>query len=256
MQRSLLLNSLVLSLLTLTPGCTSAIDAETAARFQAAEAAFVQARSEQEFLAVAGQYQQILDSGFRSGAILYNQGNAFLKAKQPGRAIAAYQQAKRYRPNDPLLDSNLRTALSQTVTEQPAPIFSRLLFWQDWISYGGKFACTTVLLMVAVACWFASRVVAWPILGRLGIVAAALTVLAFLSTGYDWYSFEFVRHGVVVVDRIVARKGAAESYDPAFTEALPEGTQFVVTETVADWLHINIGSAGNGWVHQDSVVIY
>ena len=28
----------------------------------------------------------------------YNQGNAWMRAKQPGRAIAAYRQAQRYRP--------------------------------------------------------------------------------------------------------------------------------------------------------------
>ena len=133
MQRSLLLNLLVIPGLVFAPGCMAAIDAETASRFQAAESAFASARSENDFLAVAGQYQQILDSGFRSGAILYNQGNAFLKAKQPGRAIAAYQQAKRYRPNDPLLDSNLRTAFRQTGIEPDTSILSRLLFWQDWI---------------------------------------------------------------------------------------------------------------------------
>jgi len=256
MQRSLFLNVLVIPWLAFAPGCSAAIDAETASRFQSAESAFAAAKSEQDFLAVAGQYQQILDSGFCSGAILYNQGNAFLKAKQPGRAIAAYQQAKRYRPNDPLLDSNLRTAFRQTGIEPTNSILSRLLFWQNWISYGGKFVWTTVLLLTAIVCWFLARIVGRPYLRRIEIAATALTILALLSTGYDWYRFEFIQHGVVVIDQVVARKGAAESNDPAFTEALPEGTQCVVTETVADWHHITIVNAGNGWVPKSSLVTY
>ena len=55
-------------------------------------------------------YQSLLDRGIRSGAILYNQGNAFMKAGHRGQAIAAYLEAKRYLPRNPYLDANLRFA--------------------------------------------------------------------------------------------------------------------------------------------------
>ena len=188
------------------------------ALFQAAEQSFVAAKSEDEFLAVAGQYQQILDSGFRSGAVLYNQGNAFLKAGQPGRAIAAYRQAKRFRPGDPLLDSNLRTALSQTGVEDRPSIVDRLLFWQGWISYGSKFMWSTIFLGAAVLCFVLSQLMAKRLMLKVGIAFALITTLSIISTGYDWYRFDVLRHGVIVADSVVARKGAAESYDAAFTE--------------------------------------
>lgn len=255
MIRLLIFNSLAVCLALIT-GCSTTIDTDNASRFQDAEQAFVSAESSDDYLAVASQYQQILDSGFRSGAILYNQGNAFLKANQPGRAIAAYRQAKRFRPGDPLLDSNLRSALSKTGTTETPSIVQRLLFWQNWISYGGKFVLTTVLLGFAVACFVAAQMAARRMLVRAGIICGVLTVVSLLSTGLDWYRFDFVKQGVVISDQLIARKGAADSYDAAFTEPLPEGTEFVVTETVMDWIHIQVGSAGNGWVPKNSVVVY
>ena len=38
----------------------------------------------------AAKAQEILDAGVTSGVVLYNQGNAFMRAGQTGRAIACY----------------------------------------------------------------------------------------------------------------------------------------------------------------------
>ena len=56
-------------------------------------------------------YQAILDRGYVSGVVLYNQGNAFMRAGQRGRAVAAYRQARRYLGPDPFLEANLAYAL-------------------------------------------------------------------------------------------------------------------------------------------------
>ena len=92
-------------------GCASAPDLQTSRQFQEIEQAFTEARSPKEFEQVAGRYQQLIDDGLQSGAVLYNQGNAWMRAGQTGRAIACYRQAQRFRPNDPYLSANLQHAL-------------------------------------------------------------------------------------------------------------------------------------------------
>ena len=92
-------------------GCGRGVDFEAAHAFQQAQTAFDQAASPEDFLKVAGMYQSILDRGLVSGAVLYNQGNAMMRAGERGRAIAAYREATRYRPTDPYLQANLRYAL-------------------------------------------------------------------------------------------------------------------------------------------------
>ena len=84
--------------------------------FQAAQQAFDKAQTPDDFLRAASLYQEILDAGLVSGAVLYNQGNAFLRGGHRGRAIACYRQAQRYRPRDPWLDHNLRCALGPGYT--------------------------------------------------------------------------------------------------------------------------------------------
>ena len=51
----------------------------------------------------------------------YNLGNAYFRAGEYGRAIAAYRKAKPYRPRDPYLEANLRQALSVAPGRLPEP---------------------------------------------------------------------------------------------------------------------------------------
>ena len=82
--------------------------------------------------------QEILDRGLLSGAVLYNQGNAFMRAGQRGRAIAAYRQARRYlgpiRSWRPIWPTPWEISPARR-----RPLVEHLLFWQDWISYPAKF---------------------------------------------------------------------------------------------------------------------
>ena len=79
-------------------GCARNLDPRLAQKFQAAQTAFDQAAKPQDFVKVAAMYQEMIDDGAVSGAVFYNQGNAWMRAKQPGRAIAAYRQAAAISP--------------------------------------------------------------------------------------------------------------------------------------------------------------
>ncbi len=238
-------------------GCSPSVDLEVARAFQEAQKTFDEADSPEDFLRAAGLYQSILDRGVVSGVVLYNQGNAYMRAGRRGRAIAAYRQAQRYRPRDPYLESNLSFALG---TENPAgrrrPVVEYLLFWQDWLSYPEKArltaAAAVVTFVLAVAGLFWHR----RLLTRLAIGVLALTLLLAFSTGYDWYRYDYVVHGVVVQDEVIARKGNAASYEPAFTEALTEGTEFRLVEARGDWLLIRLPGGQEGWVERGAVVVY
>ena len=82
-------------------GCGQIASLETARAFQQAQEVFDRAQSPDDYLKAAARYQSIRESGVVSGAVLYNQGNAYMRAGQRGRAIAAYREALRYRPRTP-----------------------------------------------------------------------------------------------------------------------------------------------------------
>ena len=253
-----ILGLLLASLLPLASGCTAAPEGELVRKYQRALETFDQAAAPADYLRSAALYQEILDRGVVSGALLYNQGNALMRAGQRGRAIACYRQALAYRPRDPQLRANLQLALGPGVAIQPPRmLLDYVFFWQDWISYPGKVQATAGLASVAFALGILALFVPpRRLFRRTGWGVLALTVILAGSTVYDWYRFERIEHGVVIQTEVVARKGNAESYDPAFTEPLKEGTEFQVLERRGTWVQIELAGGIAGWVPQAAVTTF
>lgn len=237
-------------------GCGRSVDPNLYAKFERAQQAFDRADSPEQFMRAAALYQEILDAGVVSGAVLYNQGNAFMRAGERGRAVACYRQAQRYRPRDPYLEANLRNALGGNVAESRKPLVEYLLFWQDWISYSNKFSLSTLCALLTF-CLAVVSLYRWPTaLRRVAGVALCLTLVLAVSAVYDWYRFTHIKHGVVAVEEVVARKGDGESYQPAFTDPLGAGTEFVVLEQRNNWVRVRLDGAEDGWVPRADVVVY
>jgi tetratricopeptide (TPR) repeat protein len=238
-------------------GCGRQASLEIALDFQRAQEAFDNARSADDYLKAANLYGSIRERGIVSAAVLYNQGNALMRAGRRGRAIAAYREALRYRPRDPNLAANLRFALDSDQIHTRGSLLEYVFFWQNWLGYGEKFvlAAVAVLLTFAVAVaglwlpprrfWF------WSTVGGLTV-----TSILIASAAYDWYRFDHLEHGVVVVPEIVARKGNGESYEPAFADPLAEGTQFIVADRRGDWLLIQLDDTPPAWIPESSAVLY
>jgi hypothetical protein len=244
---------LILSLLILS-GCARSFDSRLAQKFQAAQTAFDRATKPEEFVKVAAMYQEMIDDGAVSGAVFYNQGNAWMRAGQPGRAVASYRQSQRYRPRIPYLDENLKTALGHDVS---TPVIETILFWQNWLSYPEKFygaaAATLLTFCFAAIMLFTSRRRLWR---RLVLAGAVISALMIVSAAYDWYRFDYVVRGVITQADVVARKGNAESYEPALNEKLSEGTEFRLLERRGDWLLIRLPGGQEGWVMDRMAVTY
>ena len=239
-------------------GCALRPDLEVSRKFQEAQAIFDSAASPADFLHAAAVYQEILDSGVDSGAVLFNQGNALMRAGQTGRAIAAYRQAERFRPGDPYLEANLQYALGNAPEETAAarPLFEYVLFWQDWIGYAGKFrllgaAAVATFLLACIGLFVSSRIPA-----RLAVAGLVATAVLAVSAAYDWNRFDHVKHGVVVENDVIARKGNNSSYQPAFTKPLEDGTEFTVQERRGDWLLIRLAGNQEGWIEDKTAVVY
>jgi tetratricopeptide (TPR) repeat protein len=242
--------------LVLAPGCMQGLDAGMVQKFQAAQAAFDRAKTPADFQKAALMYQELIEDGAVSGAVYYNEGNAWMRANQPGRAIAAYRQAQRYEPRDPYLEANLQYALGPAAPTG-RPIVETLMFWQNWLSYPEKFyaaaVCAGLTFLIAVAALFT----AWQqLVRRLLLAGAVVTIVAIVSAGYDWYRFDYVTHGVITQADVVARKGNAESYEPALNEQLGEGTEFRLLESRGDWLLIRLGGGQEGWIPGGAAVTY
>jgi len=254
-------NLTAILLVTLQIGCGTAPDLESAREFQDVESAFAAAATSDEFSRVAARYDQLQSSGLVSGVVFFNQGNAWMRAGHPGRAIAAWRQAQRYRPRDPYLKANLENALNKCGSTSPLAlddgVAGYLFFWQDWLSYPEKFLLTSVFLLTMCLISLAGRfAVSDTLRKRLTVCSGVLCVLVALSCVRDWQRFDRTIHGVVIQAGVEARKGNSETYEPAFTEPLSAGAEFVVLEQRADWCNIQLHELGTAWVQARDVVIY
>ena len=252
----LIIPPLMVALCVFFSSCGSGPDKAVSRKLQEAQAAFLDAESPDDFLQVAALYREVLDRGFVNGAVLFNQGNAYMRAGQKGCAVAAYRQASRYRARDEYLKSNLELALGQNASPTSRSLVDHVFFWQEWLSFPEKVeaataACAVTLLFALIGLVWRPRglrrALAWVVL------IAALLLVA--SAALDWYRHDVIRHGVVVVDEVIARKGNADSFAPAFSEPLGEGAEFTLREERKNWLHIEL-DAGSGWIEKHHAALY
>jgi len=225
-------------------GCNG-VPPERVQTFQEALSAYEAGKYRQS----AALYERLIDQGVRSGTIYYNLGNSWARADEPIRAVAAYYLAKRYIPNDPHLNANLRAVLTSNGGTPPPEksLIGSLFFWQDWVGYPAKIHVSILL----AALTFAGGVLCLYRRSkglRRGIIGLAVfTAIALASAGYDWYRFEGVERIIVTTDAL-PRKGNSEHYEPAFLSPIPFGTLAIVLDERSGWYSLRFPNGQEGWL--------
>ncbi len=204
------------------------------------------------FRRAAAGYQSIIDAGVHNGYLYYNLGNAHLQLNDVGRAIVNYRRAERFIPGDARLRANLTYArsLRKNQIEQPAlgALSRSLLFWHHQTPLRWRFAG---LLAVYALFWAVLIVRTFVRRGgfRFVLVPLALLGLALAaSVSASWAAARGEQAGVVVADEVIVRKGNGEGYEPRFEQPLWPGVEFDIVEERADWLHIKLPDAREGWI--------
>jgi tetratricopeptide (TPR) repeat protein len=217
---------------------------------------FDAAKSPEGYRESAALLESLLADGFRNGAVYYNLGNAYFRAGEYGRSIAAYRKAKPYRPRDPYLEANLRHARSVApgrLPEPPPPWWRHVFFWTAWLSFPEKayasFAGFVLAAIVAGAALLLRRPRAYWLSAALVIVAAVLS----MDTGLAYAEIGWSRHGVVTQET-VARKGIGKDYEPAFDRPLKDGAEFTVLSENGDWIFAHFEGVGDGWLRREHTV--
>jgi tetratricopeptide (TPR) repeat protein len=245
--------ALPLLLIVLLGACRRAPPLDAVAAFEQANRALLEAKSPDDALRAAAGFESALALGGENGAVLHGLGNAWMKAGKRGRAIAAWRRALQYRPRDPFLQANLEQALGHRLSGEERPLLRTLLFWHDALSFPEKadllvgctaLACALFLLARAVP---RTRPFARPACGG----ATVLALLAATSYALAVRERDFTQHGVVAAGEAVARKGNAESFEPAFNEPMKDGAEFVVLERRGDWLRVRVRDGLEGWLPAD-----
>jgi len=234
------------------------VGADISSEFDAANKLYEQGK----FLEAAAAYEKLLQSGAPADAVYFNLGNAWFKAGQTGRAIAAWRLAERASPRDPSVRFNLQFARKRVIgSDTPTgPLWQRALgslTLNEW----------TVLTSVMLWIWFLLLALREfkPALRRVlsGYTATAglgALLLALGLAGAAALQFNN-RPAVVIVSEAIARTGPLD--EAKVLHKLRDGTEVVVLDekevTVGDkkqtWLQVRDYARRTGWVKGDQLSV-
>jgi tetratricopeptide (TPR) repeat protein len=212
-----------------------------------------------KFVDAANAYQQLAFSGQTSATVYYNLGNAWFKAGQLGRAVAAYRRAEALAPRDPNIRFNLNFARKQ-VTGSDAPLPAP---WQRWLS---RLTVNEWTVFASAAVWILFSLLIlreWRSPLRRSfrpyvITASAATILFVGVAGLAFYERARTHEAVVVTPQAIVRYGPIE--DSRVHYQLRDGSEVVVLDQkqlsqTESWLQVRDGSQRIGWLKRDQVVV-
>jgi tetratricopeptide (TPR) repeat protein len=209
---------------------------------------------EERYTDAAAEYERVLAGGVESGPLYFNLGNAYFKTGDVGRAVLAYERARRLMPADPDLQANLRFAREGAEPDAP-PLVARLLF-----PLATRLA-SDPLLRVASGLWIAVVLLATlrrlvPALDVLGRRATAgfgvLLLIVATSAAYRVLAIELPSWAVVV-----APQGATVRFEPSasgtahFTTTA--GAKLRVLTARDQWAQVERADGTRGWIAADAI---
>jgi hypothetical protein len=137
--------------------------------------------AEGHYADAAARYEALLEREGYSAPVLFDLGNAYLRANQPARALLAYERARLLAPRDPAIARNLAQAEAAAGVEDHSTAVARLarsLTLGEWTLLG------------AVAFWFAASATAGALtlrrgrawLGRAAVVGGVVAGVSVAAT--------------------------------------------------------------------------
>jgi len=222
---------------------------EASAGFDAANKLY----EEGKYADAVAAYGRIIQSGHASAPVYFNLGNAFFKARQIGRAILAYRQAKGLSARDPDVLANLQFARNQVQgpTVPPSSLGRWLgrLSLNEWtvLSAASVWLC---LLLLSLPQWRPGLKLAlrgWTMASAVG------AVLLCVCLGTQFYRIR-VQPLAVIITPEAALHQAPLPGSPSL-ETLHDGAEVRVLDQKDPWLQVTAGPRRIGWIRRDDVVL-
>ncbi len=206
-----------------------------------------------KFAEAADAYQALLTSGRASPALYFNLGNAWFKAGNLGRAIAAYRQAEQLYPRDPDVKANLRFARSKvqgptlkTTLAERALGKLNLNEWA-WAASAGLWLVFGLLTLGQLLPALRRSLRSYTILGAL------LAALLCAACGAALHQDRGSPTALVITRDAVVRQGPLDEAKSVFTAH--DGAELSVLDRKDNWLQVTSDATHLGWIRQDQVLV-
>lgn len=200
-------------------------------------------------------YRRILDEGWESGSLHFNIGNAYFKLGEIGKAILAFERARRLMPRDEDILFNLELARSLTADEiAPLPRFWPFDVVSWWVGLLPRSALMTV---VAGAYWLTVVCLVLLVLRRgnaavrwVAVLGAGLTVAFGVNLVVRESGLGQAEEAIVMAAEVGVRSAPSDDADlQVFT--IHEGTKVRIDRASDAWVEIVLEDGKVGWVLAD-----
>jgi tetratricopeptide (TPR) repeat protein len=207
---------------------------------------------EGKFNEAAGAYEKLLQATPRSAVLYFNLGNAFFKAGQVGRAVAAYRRAEKLAPRDPDVRANLQFAHNQVQgpTLKPDQFVASLnrLTVNEWTTLAG--ISFWLLCLILVARELAPRL--RRSLQNLAVASGLLTLVLCICLGFAWNEQRSTSMAVMAAPEAAIRAGPFDTAKNLFT--VHDGAELKVLDQKNDWVQVTPGNQRVGWVPKSTLI--
>ncbi len=213
------------------------------------------------FSAAEQAYAKLLQSGFDSGTLYYNLGNACFKQRKLGEAIYYWEKARQKMPGDRDVQQNLELANLMVIdrVEVPSsPLPIRILVrFVHLFTVGQETWLVLGLFVAANLAWAISLLSRKPRVAFrsavAGLVAFALFVVFGASLAWKVYDAGHRKEAVVVESKADVRSGPGTENVTVFV--VHEGIMVQVHGAAEGWFQVSLPNGWNGWLPASSVRI-
>jgi tetratricopeptide (TPR) repeat protein len=226
---------------------------EAAQRFEQANQLYLQAK----YPDAVAQYEKIVQSGFESGELYFNLGNAYYKSGNIQKAILNYERARQLLPRDEDVQFNLQLANLQVVDKIDAVPRLFVYRWVDsmlalfslstmgWIVYS-----FFILTLAAFAFFLYARTYPQKRLSMFaGLVFSTALILTMIGYGVQSYKETNTEFAIVMSD--VANIKAAPDSKGNDLFVLHKGLRVQVLDSVNHWRKIRLADGKVGWIPEE-----
>ena len=213
--------------------------------------------NEEKFQDAVSQYEQALKSGFESGPLYYNLGNAYFKSGSLGKAILNYSRAKRLMPRDADLISNLTFARS--LVKGGVLALQRMFISHLFFTFADLFSLNTLALYSSILYFVLSVLIIFFILmPRLRKIMSYTVVLCAILFIISLSLFSAQYNAIVVQKEAIVVSEKTDSKFEPFADAttfftLYEGEEVNVVASEKGWVKIQRLDGKQGWVKESDV---
>lgn len=193
------------------------------------------------FARAAALYEQILESGFKSGQIYYNLGNAYYRQGSLGLAILNYRRGQKLMPRNEDIKANLKLVKEEIKDKEKKnevpKVVQALLFWYFMlnvneatvlaVSFYVVFMAVIHLLIILRAAWLKSLCIGFGIC--MILATASLMIKVCPAHG---------ENGVVIAESCNLRYGPGEEYETKLE--VHEGTELLIEQETKGWLKVYV----------------